>query len=240
MSSHSRTPRSPQSKEYDYPLHGGRVVGRILKEHGIGYVFGIPATFVWPLETGFHEHGIRRIQMRHQQGAGYAADAYARCSRSPGVCFGSAGTGVTDSVSGINQAWLAGSPVVGLFGMHDWDLSRRGALQEVHPSRIFETMTKWSVDIDDKKMVPLYLRWALRDCMAYPPGPIALGLTMGALGIIKDPEKLIGELPKEAIAPPSPTQADPASCGEGGDDASGGQEACPSGRGWGLLGRCCR
>jgi thiamine pyrophosphate-dependent acetolactate synthase large subunit-like protein len=93
--------------------------------------------------------------------------------------------------------------------MHDWDLSRRGALQEVHPSRIFETMTKWSVDIDDKKMVPLYLRWALRDCMAYPPGPIALGLTMGALGIINDPEKLIGELPKEAIAPPSPTQADP-------------------------------
>jgi acetolactate synthase-1/2/3 large subunit len=94
--------------------------------------------------------------------------------------------------------------------MHDWDLSRRGALQEVHPSRIFETMTKWSVDIDDKKMVPLYLRWALRDCMAYPPGPIALGLTLGALGLIKDPEKLIGELPKEAMASPSPTQADPA------------------------------
>ncbi len=210
MSGPSRIPRSPQSKDYEYSLHGGRLVGRILKEHGVRYVFGIPATFVWALETGFHEHGIKRIQMRHQQGAGYAADAYARCSRSPGVCFGSAGTGVTDSVSGINQAWLAGSPVVGLFGMNDWELSRRGAFQEVHPSRIFETMTKWSVDIDDKKMVPLYLRWALRDCMASPPGPIALGLTLGALGLIRNPEKLIGELPKEAMASPSPTQADPA------------------------------
>jgi thiamine pyrophosphate-dependent acetolactate synthase large subunit-like protein len=42
--------------------------------------------------------------------------------------------------------------------MHDWELSRRGALQEVHPSRIFETMTKWSVDIDDRKMVLAYDR----------------------------------------------------------------------------------
>lgn len=210
MSSPSPASRPPQNREYHYPLHGGRVVGRILKEHGIRYAFGIPATFVWALETGFHEHGIRRIQMRHQQGAGYAADAYARCSRSPGVCFGSAGTGVTDSVSGINQAWLAGSPVVGLFGMHDWELSRRGALQEVYPSRIFETMTKWSVDIDDRNLVPLYLRRALRDCMVSPPGPIVLGLTLGALGLIRDPERLMGELPKEAMAPPAPTQADPA------------------------------
>jgi len=210
MSGSSRAPRLHQSEEYDYPLHGGRLVGRILREHGIRYTFGIPGAFVWALETGFHEHGIRRIHMRHQQGAGYAADAYARCSRSPGVCFGSAGTGVTDSVSGINQAWLAGSPVVGLFGMHDWELSRRGALGEVYPSRIFETMTKWSMDIDDRNMIPLYLRWALRDCMVSPPGPVVLGLTMGALGIIKNPEKLIGELPWEVMASPSPTQADPA------------------------------
>jgi len=209
MNDPSRVPRPSLSREYDYPLHGGRVVGRILKEHGIRYVFGIPAAFVWALETGFYEHGIRRIHMRQQQGAGYAADAYARCTRSPGVCFGSAGTGVTDSTSSINQAWHAGSTVVGLFGMHDWELSRRGALQEAHPSRIFETMTKWSVDIDDRYMIPLYLRWALRDCMVSPQGPVVLGLTMGALGIIKNPEKLIGELPKETMAPPSPTQADP-------------------------------
>jgi len=201
---------TPKSGGPEYPLHGGRVVGRILREHGIRHVFGIPAPSVWALETGFHEYGITRIQMRHQLGAGYAADAYARCSRSPGVCFGSAGTGVTDSISGINQAWLAGSPVVGLFSMHDWELSRRGALQEVHPSKIFQTMTKWSVDIEDKNMVPLYLRWALRDCMVSPPGPIVLGLTMGALDIIKKPERLIGELPHELMAPPSPTQADPA------------------------------
>jgi acetolactate synthase-1/2/3 large subunit len=139
-------PKPPEPEGDSHQLHGGRVIGRILKEHQIEYVFGIPAAFVWALEVGFHEHGIKRIQMRHQQGAAYAADAYARCTRSPGVCFGNAGVGMTDSVSGINQAWLGRSPLIGLFGMHEWDQSRRGGLQEVYPSRICETMTKWSVE----------------------------------------------------------------------------------------------
>jgi len=202
-------PEPPEPEEHECHLHGGSLVGHILKDHGIEYVFGIPATWVWALETGFYEHGIKRIQMRHQQAAAYAADAYARCTRSPAVCFGSAGIGVTDSVSGINQAWLAHSPVVGLFGMHEWELSRRGAFQEVYPSRIFDTMTKWSVDIDSTHMVPLHLRWALRDCMVYPPGPIALGFTLGALGRLRKSDRLIGEVPKDLSASPSPSQGDP-------------------------------
>ncbi|MCK4222263.1 MAG: hypothetical protein KAX25_05265, partial [Dehalococcoidia bacterium] len=71
------------------------------------------------------------------------------------------------------------------------------------------TMTKWSVDIDDRRLVPLYLRWALRDCMVYPPGPIVLGLTMRALGSIRDADSLLGRVPKEAMASPAPTQGDP-------------------------------
>jgi len=204
------TPEAPEPKGEAYPLHGGRVVGSILKEHNVKYVFGIPATHVWALETGFHEHGIKRIHMRHQQAAAYAADAYARCTRSPGICFGTAGMGVTDSVGGINQAWHAHSPVIGLFGMHEWDQSGRGTLQEVYPSRICETMTKWSIDIDDRRLVPLYLRWALRDSMVYPPGPIVLGLTMRALGSIRDEDSLLGDVPKEAMAWPSATPGDPA------------------------------
>jgi len=202
-------PEPPEPEGHEYHLHGGSLVGHILKDHGVEYVFGIPATWVWALETGFHEHGIKRIQTRHQQSAAYAADAYARCTRSPGVCFGSAGIGVTDSVSGINQAWLAHSPVIGLFGMHEWELSRRGAFQEVYPSRIFDTMTKWSVDIDSTHMVPLHLRRALRDCMVYPPGPITLGFTLGALGRMEKNDRLIGDVPKDLMASPSPSQGDP-------------------------------
>lgn len=202
-------PPPPKPEQYAYQLHGGRVIGSILREQGIKHVFGIPAAYIWAMETGLHEHGIVRIQMRHQQGAAYAADAYARCTRSPGVCFGSAGVGVTDSVSGINQAWLAHSPVIGLFGMHEWDQSHRGAFQEVYPSRIFDTMTKWSIDIDDRRLLPLYLRRALRDCTVYPPGPIALGLSLRALGAIRDEDSLIGNVPHRLMASPAPPQGDP-------------------------------
>ena len=131
-------------KEEEEPknyLNGGKVVGRILKEHGIKYVFGIPGGHVWSLDTGFHEYGVRRIHMRHNQAAAYAADAYSRCTLSPGICYGTAGMGVTDSVSGINQAWQARSPVIALFGMHHWEGSRRGVLQEAYPSKIYESMT---------------------------------------------------------------------------------------------------
>ena len=202
-------PEPPKPEEMQN-LHGGRVIGRILQEHGVRHVFGIPAAYVWAMETGFHEHGIRRIQMREQQGAAYAADAYARCTRSPGVCFGSAGIGVTDSVSGINQSWLAKSPVIGLFGMHELDQSHRGAFQEVYPSLLCQTMTKWAVDIDDRHLLPLYLRWALRDCLVYPPGPVVLGLTLRALGTVRDEESLIGDVPREVMASPAPAQGDAA------------------------------
>ncbi|MFQ5925500.1 MAG: thiamine pyrophosphate-binding protein [Dehalococcoidia bacterium] len=192
------------------PPHGGRLIARILKEHGIKYVFGIPGGHVWALDTGFYEHGIRQIHMRHQQAGGYAADAYARCTLAPGICYGTAGTGVTDSVSSINQAWRARSPVIGLFGMHCWDASGMGVLQEAYPSKVYETMTKWSVDIDNWRTISLYLRWALRDCMVYPPGPIVLGITIRALTKAQDEKGSIGDVPQKAIAYFSPTQADPA------------------------------
>lgn len=198
------------SGDSPYPPHGGRIIGRILKEHGVRYVFGIPGGHVWALDTGFHEHGIRRIHMRHQQAGGYAADAYARCTLSPGICYGTAGIGVTDSVSSINQAWRAHSPVVGLFGMHCWDASGMGVLQEAYPSKVYETMTKWSVDIDNWRTIPLYLRWALRDCMAYPPAPIVLGITIRALTKTQEEKGLIGDVAREAMASPSSTHADPA------------------------------
>lgn len=194
-----------------YHQHGGRVIGRILKEHGIKHVFGIPGGHVWSIDTGLYEHGIKRIHMRHQQAAAYAADAYARCTLSPGICYGTAGIGVTDSVSGINQAWLGRSPVVGLFGMHVWSEGQRGVLQEAYPSRIYESMTKWSVEIDNWRYISLYLRRALRDCLCYPPGPIVLGLSMEALHLtwqwIEEPLK---EVPQGVVAPPSPCQGDPA------------------------------
>lgn len=201
----------PDTKRYKYHLHGGRIVGRVLKEHGVRHVFGIPGGHVWALDSGFHEHGVRRVHMRLQQSAAYAAEAYARCSASPGICYGTAGIGPTESVSGINQAWLNHSPVIGLFGMHSWDGNRRGALQEVYPSRLYESITKWSMDIDEPPLISLYLPRAFRDCLTYPRGPIVLGLTTYALGpVISFKYKYLLNQDFSRHEAPSAAQGDPA------------------------------
>ncbi len=142
--------------------------------------------------------------MRHQQSAAFAADAYARCTLTPGVCYGTAGMGITDSVTGINQAWLTNSPVIGLFGMHHWDGGRRGVLQEAYPGRILDSITKSTVEIDDGNLIPLHLHRAFRDCMAYPPGPVALSFTMGALGpMVRGEKSLSGDIAPGDVAFPS-------------------------------------
>lgn len=202
-------PGQPAPQDF-YPLHGGRVIGRILKEHGIKYVFGIPSSHCWTFDTGFHEHGIRRIHMHHEQAGAYAADAYAKCTRSPGIFFGTSGPGVTNAVSGINQAWLTRSPIIGLFATHCWEDRGRGGLQEVYPEKVLESMTKWSVDTDDWHMLPIYLRWALRDCMVYPPGPITLSASFRSLCHRGRSERaLLGNVPQDEMASPSPAQGDP-------------------------------
>ncbi|MBI2859717.1 MAG: thiamine pyrophosphate-binding protein [Chloroflexi bacterium] len=186
------------------------MIARILKDHGVKYVFGIPAGHVWAIDTGLYEQGIKRVHMRHQQSAAFAADAYARCTLGPGICFGTAGMGITDSVTGINQAWLANSPVIGLFGMHHWDGGRRGVLQEAYPSRILDSMTKSTVEIDDGNLIPLHLHRAFRDCTSFPAGPVALGFTMGALGpMVRGEKSLLGDMAPEDVASPAPAAGDP-------------------------------
>ena len=70
--------------------------------------------------------------MRHQAIGGLCRRCLCPLHTDFGVCYGTAGMGITDSVTGINQAWLANSPVIGLFGMHHWDGGRRGVLQEAY------------------------------------------------------------------------------------------------------------
>lgn len=193
-----------------YPNHGGRIVGRILKEHGIKYVFGVHGGHVWPFETGFYEFGIERLHLRHEQTGPYAAEAYARCTRTPGVCYGTAGPGLTNMMSGIAQAYYNRAPMVVLSGQHTRDQLFGRAFQEAYPEELCKSISKWSLSIDDWTNIPQYLRKALHDCMVYPPRPIVLAMDMKALLSVGSDKALVGDMPLSSIAPASPTCGDPA------------------------------
>ncbi len=192
---------------YVYGMHGGRVIGRILKEHNIDHVFGIHGGHIWPFETGFYEHGVKRLHMRHEQAAVWAAEAYARCKRQPGVAYGTAGCGAANMIGGINQAFLNRSPLVCLFGQHPRIHDGKHALQEGYPIEWTKTMSKWGKNVIDGAEIPLYLRKALRDCMSPAPGPVCLAFDPITLMI--PAFALNGDLTREQKPAPIPPAGDP-------------------------------
>src|SRR5512142_1169962 len=84
---------------------GGHLVARALKQEGIDVVFTLCGGHIMPIYNGLIDEGIRIIDMRHEQAAAHAADAYARLTRKPGVAIVTAGVGVTDAVTGIANAF---------------------------------------------------------------------------------------------------------------------------------------
>jgi len=192
-----------------YPNHGGRLIGKILKEHGIKYVFGVQGGHLWPLETGFYDYGVERIHMRHEQTGVYAAEAYARLTRSPGICYGTAGPGFTNMVTGIAQAYYNKSPLVVLAGKHAVAESLGNAFQEAYPVDIAKSITRWSISVEQWQNIPLFLRRALYECMTPPPRPILLAMDPPALMVVPEGMAPLGDVPHTAPERSTRPAADP-------------------------------
>ena len=81
----------------------GRYVIRLLEAYGVELVFGIPGVHTLELYRGLEGSGIRHVLVRHEQGAGFAADGYARVTGKPGVCLLISGPGVTNAATPMDQ-----------------------------------------------------------------------------------------------------------------------------------------
>src|SRR5215203_3182526 len=91
---------------------GGEVAVECLAAHGVELVFGIPGTHNLPLYAQLERHGIRHVLPRHEQGAGYAADGYARVSGRPGVAITTAGPALMNIAAAAGQAQSDSVPLL--------------------------------------------------------------------------------------------------------------------------------
>lgn len=155
-------------------VSGGKQIGRVLREEGVDYIFGLQGGHIWSILVGAGMAGCEMVHFRHEQAGGYAADAYARASGKVGVCFGTAGPGVTNQISAIAQAYYAKSPVVALYGQQGTIEDGRGPLQEGYAERMMGSITKWTRRIVNPKVIAYWTKKAIRDAMTYPQGPVAL------------------------------------------------------------------
>ncbi|RMD90561.1 MAG: acetolactate synthase [Calditrichaeota bacterium] len=171
--------------------NGGVQVAQVLKKEGITHLFTLCGGHIAPIYLAAAQMGIRVIDMRHEQAAAHAADAWARITRQIGVAVVTAGPGVTDAVTGVANAYFADSPVLLIGGsapVAEWD---RGALQEMNQVDLFKPITKWAKVVTDPKRIAEYTAMAIRIALSGKPGPVYLELPIDILMETMDPKEAI-------------------------------------------------
>jgi acetolactate synthase-1/2/3 large subunit len=162
--------------------HGGRLAAKTLKAAGVECVFTLSGGHVMGIYDGCLDEGIRVIDVRHEQAATHAADAWARLNPGKvGVAILTAGPGVTDGVTGVANAWRANSPILVFGGQGPFNNLRRGSLQEMDHVSVMKPITKWADACYETGRIGEYIELAIRTALSGIPGPAFLEIPMDIL-----------------------------------------------------------
>jgi acetolactate synthase-1/2/3 large subunit len=162
-------------------LGGGHLVARTLKQAGVGHIFTLCGGHILPIYDGCLSEGVAVVDMRHEQAAAHAADAYARLTRNIGVAVVTAGPGVTDAVTGVANAYSARSPVLLIGGAAPLGLRGLGALQETEQVALLRPITKGSWSLAETRQIPEVLSTAIRTALTGRPGPVFVEIPVDLL-----------------------------------------------------------
>ncbi len=171
-------------------IHGGWLVARMLKREGVEVVFTLSGGHIAGIYDGCLREGIRVVDTRHEQAAVHAAEGWAKTTRKPGVALLTAGPGVTDGVTGVANAYLAGSPILVIGGAAPLGFWDRGALQEMGQIDLLRPITKWARTVHDTSRLGEYVGMAFRQMLSGKPGPTFLEMPMDILNNFADTDTL--------------------------------------------------
>ena len=164
------------------PVHGGKLAARALKQAGVDCIFTLSGGHVMAIYDGCLDEGIKVVDVRHEQAATHAADAWSRVNPGRiGCAVITAGPGVTDSVTGVANAWRANSPILVIGGQGPLQHLRRGSLQEMDHVAVMKPITKWADACYDTRRIPEYIETAVRHAVSGIPGPSFLEIPMDVL-----------------------------------------------------------
>jgi len=170
-------------------VDGGALIGRILKEQHIKYLFAVNGGHTFPILANLMNNGIKLIHMRHEQATAYAADGYARVTGTPGVCCVTAGCGLTNAVTGLCVAGLTNSAVVCLSGQHPTTEDYIGSFQEAYGSEVVRSFSKFAKRVLDWSTIEVDLRQAFREATSPPQGVSLLEIPTNILYHADDEKK---------------------------------------------------
>jgi len=147
-----------------------------LKAEGVEHVFGIPGGANLPTYDALYDGGVRHIQCRHEQGAGHAAEGYAKASGRVGVALATSGPGATNLVTPIADAMMDSVPTVFITGQVRTDLIGTDGFQEADVSGITLPIVKHSMMIQDPREIPEAMHTAFHIANTGRPGPVLVDI----------------------------------------------------------------
>ncbi len=153
----------------------------------VQYIFGIPGGAIEDLNTAiFKDEDITSIVTKHEEGAAFMADGYARVSSELGVCCATSGPGASNLITGLASAYADSIPVLALTGQVATSVFGKGALQEagaegVNIVSIFKSFTKYSGMLIEEHRIQYMLQKAIRTALSGPTGPVHLNLPINMM-----------------------------------------------------------
>src|SRR3954465_14521681 len=143
-----------------------------LKAEGAEHVFGIPGGANLPTYDALYDADLLHIQARHEQGAGHAAEGYAKASGRVGVAFATSGPGATNLVTAIADAMMDSVPTVFITGQGRTELIGTDGFQEADVTGITLPVVKHSFLVTDPRQIPTYIHEAFHIASTGRPGPV--------------------------------------------------------------------
>ena len=156
---------------------GAEIVFKCLEDQKVEHIFGYPGGAVLPIYDELKNHSsIKHILVRHEQGAGHAAEGYARSSGKPGVVLVTSGPGATNVVTALTDAYMDSVPLVCISGQVPTHLIGTDAFQECDTTGITRPCTKHNWLVKDINDLPRIMHEAFEVATTGRPGPVLVDI----------------------------------------------------------------
>jgi acetolactate synthase I/II/III large subunit len=158
-------------------ITGAEILFKVLKDQNVRHIFGYPGGAVLPIYDELKNHkSIKHILVRHEQGAGHAAEGYARSSGKPGVLLVTSGPGATNAVTALTDAYMDSIPLVCITGQVPTHLIGTDAFQECDTTGITRPCTKHNWLVKDVNKLSSILYKAFEVATTGRPGPVLVDI----------------------------------------------------------------
>jgi acetolactate synthase-like protein len=161
--------------------NGGELVANVFQSHGVKQVFTLIGGHISSILVACNKLNIKVVDVRHEVNTVFAADAISRLTKIPGVAIVTAGPGVTNTVTALQNALMSESPLILIGGASATLLKGRGALQDIEQISLMKTVCKRVYSCNQvKKIVPI-LKDAFKIAQTHPMGPVFVELPIDTL-----------------------------------------------------------